>query len=370
MATFIASQGFNINAVKEPSGEGDILRNASSTGFTWQGENGVNMIVKGSGFTFDAYGDAINGTVNSLSMTDAGKNYFTLSGITNMTLANSVYDTGYRVDGSLLYGIKAEIASAMSANDAINGSAYSDILAGFAGNDTIKGNDGNDRLEGWSGNDSLLGGNGNDTLIGGSGNDSMNGGAGNDQYFVDSSQDVISGEAAATGTDGVYSSITYTLGASSYLENLTLLSGATNATGNSLNNTLTGNTASNTLSGNAGNDVLIGGLGRDLLIGGAGSDRFDFNSVQESGLGSVYRDVISDFKSSEGDKLDLSTIDANSATASNDAFSYIGSAGFSHAGQLKLIGGILYGNTDADAAAEFEIQLTGVTALNSTAFIL
>jgi hypothetical protein len=31
---------------------------------------------------------------------------------------------------------------------------------------------------------------------------------------------------------------------------------------------------------------------------------------------------------------------------------------------------VLYGNTDSDAAAEFSIQLTGVTVLTATDFLL
>ncbi|MFD1692638.1 type I secretion C-terminal target domain-containing protein [Azotobacter chroococcum] len=78
------------------------------------------------------------------------------------------------------------------------------------------------------------------------------------------------------------------------------------------------------------------------------------------------RDVIGDFKTSEGDKLDLSTLDGNAATAANEAFSFIGSAAFASnvTGQLRFAGNVLYGSTDADTAAEFEIQLAGVTTLS------
>ena len=40
------------------------------------------------------------------------------------------------------------------------------------------------------------------------------------------------------------------------------------------------------------------------------------------------------------------------------------------AGQLKLVAGMLYGNTDVDAAAEFSIALTGITTLANTDFVL
>ena len=82
--------------------------------------------------------------------------------------------------------------------------------------------------------------------------------------------------------------------------------------------------------------------------------------------------MISDFTSGQ-DKIDLSTLDANTATVTNDAFNgtLISSAtSFTTAGQLKLVSGVLYGNTDADSTAEFAIQLTGITALSAVDFVL
>lgn len=73
------------------------------------------------------------------------------------------------------------------------------------------------------------------------------------------------------------------------------------------------------------------------------------------------------------DKIDLSTIDANTASASaNDAFTaFIASVtAFSAAGQLRLNGNVLYGNTDTDIAAEFAIQLTGISTLTTADFVL
>jgi len=124
------------------------------------------------------------------------------------------------------------------------------------------------------------------------------------------------------------------------------------------------------LSGGAGNDLLIGGVGVDRLNGGVGADRFDFDFLSEMGLGTL-RDVVGDFKTSEGDKIDLSTLDANVATAVNDAFSFIGANAFSSnaTGQVRFAGGILFGSTDADTAAEFEISLIGVPTLVSADII-
>ncbi len=54
------------------------------------------------------------------------------------------------------------------------------------------------------------------------------------------------------------------------------------------------------LTGTLDNDILVGGLGNDTLTGGAGGDRFTFNNLNE-GL-----DTITDFLSSQGDKITVS----------------------------------------------------------------
>jgi len=143
-----------------------------------------------------------------------------------------------------------------------------DVLNGSVGNDSINALGGDDIVYGDAGNDVLQGGTGNDRLDGGAGSDSLVGGAGNDTYVVDNVADVVT-EAAAGGTDTVESSITYTLGTE--VENLTLTgTGAINATGNTLANTLRGNAAAN---------VLSGGTGADTLIGGAGNDSYTVDNV-------------------------------------------------------------------------------------------
>ena len=181
------------------------------------------------------------------------------------------------------------------------------------------------------------------------------------------------------GIDTVIASVTRTLG--DYQENLTLSgTSAINGTGNALANTLTGNAANNVLTGGAGNDILIGGagndrlvggLGKDTLTGGIGKDAFVFTSLNDMGLARATWDVITDFKRGE-DKIDLGALDANTATAANEAFhTFIkGTAAFTTAGQLKFQDGVLYGNTDTDSAPEFAIQMVGITSLTASDFVL
>jgi Ca2+-binding RTX toxin-like protein len=239
----------------------------------------------------------------------------------------------------------------------------------------LDGGVGNDTLVGGSGNDTLLGGAGNDSLDGGSGNDSMAGGAGDDTYVVNSTSDIVT-ENANEGIDLVQSSVTWTLGAN--LENLTLTGTANrNGTGNSLDNIIVGNSGNNllvggagndSLSGGAGNDTLRGGAGVDTLTGGAGNDVFDFDAVSESGTDVDLRDIITDFVKGQ-DRIDLSTIDANSGAGGNQTFSFIGTAPFSAAAQVRYFydgpNTILEANVGGTNgnAADIQIQIAGNHAL-------
>lgn len=114
-----------------------------------------------------------------------------------------------------------------------------------------------------NGNDNVSGTVGADTINGGGGNDTMAGLGGDDVYYVDSANDVVV-EAAAAGTDWIYSSVNLKLGAN--VENLILISGARNGTGNGLANLIQGNAQDNKLNGGAGADTLRGFAGNDTYI--------------------------------------------------------------------------------------------------------
>ena len=134
------------------------------------------------------------------------------------------------------------------------------------------------------------------------------------------------------------------------------------------NDKLVGTDKNDTLSALAGNDTLIGGLGADTLTGGQGADVFKFNSATETGLTSATRDVITDFNSGEGDKIDVSAI----ANWSWTPFSFIGNQAFTAGWQLRFdsTSHILYGSTNADNKPEFSIQLNGVSSLVAGDFVL
>ncbi len=240
-------------------------------------------------------------------------------------------------------------------------------------------------LTGNDGANTLTGNDGANTLDGGVGTDTLVGGSGNDIYVVDVSSDVVTESSLSGGTDTVQAKASYTL--RDNLENLTLTgTSVIDGTGNNGNNTLSGNTANNKLDGGVGNDnlnsgagvdILIGGLGKDTLAGGLGADKFKFSAATESGNTAATADIISDFNRVQGDKIDLSGIDANSVTNLNNTFSAptVGvrfSGTFTAQGQLyfDITAHILYGNNDTDNTADFAIQLTAVSNLGAGDFIL
>ena len=212
-------------------------------------------------------------------------------------------------------------------------------------------------------NDSITGNAADNILNGGLGADTLAGGLGNDTYVVDNVGDVVT-EAAGAGTDTVQSSITYTLGAN--LENL-ILTGAAAISG-------TGNDLNNVIKGNGANNTLTGGLGSDTLTGGLGNDIFKYKTVADSAFGPLNRDTITDFTLGV-DKLDLSHIDANPWLALDQAFTFVGTGGYTAIGQLRyqVTGGnlFLYGNVDANfATSEFELQLSGLASIAAANIIL
>lgn len=122
------------------------------------------------------------------------------------------------------------------------------------------------------------------------------------------------------------------------------------------------------LYGNGGRDTVVGGTGKDYLYGGIDNDAFVFNSIGESVVG-ANRDVIGDFHS--GDKVDLRGIDASTRNSGDQAFKYIGNQSFHRvAGELSMSAGIIKGDVNGDGAADFEIQVVGVSTLTSNDFLL
>jgi len=323
-------------------------------------------------------------------------------------------------------------------DDILHGGDGNDVVQGGWGNDTLYGDAGADRLEGGWDNDSyyvdagdlivekagqgidsvfvsasfalpagleiealatanplgtsainltgndfaqqIVGNAGNNILDGAGGADVMTGGAGDDIYLVDAADLVV--ENAGGGTDEIRTSLaSYSIAALGNVENLTGSSAG--------RQTLTGNDGANVLRsgghasmfGDAGDDRLVGGAGADVFTGGAGADTFAFLAPADSHE-AVYRsdgrkfvpDLITDFHSGEGDRIDLSAIDAVAGTPGNDAFAFIGGGAFTgHAGELRweIRGGaaIVFADIDGDGSGDFQF-LVFTPALAASDFVL
>ena len=360
-----------------------IIGNAGNNVLT--GDDGNDILAGGAGI------DILNGGTGNDSMNGGlGSDTYFVDSVLDVLTEGATNLLGGGIDS-----VEASVSRTLGANFdnlKLTGTGNINAIGNELANILI-GNDGNNFLAGGLGVDTLQGGAGNDTLNGGVGNDSMDGGDGDDVYLVNSLLDITTEtniDSVTGGNDEVRSNVSHIL--KDNIEKLTLLTVSIdpltltlnniNGIGNGLANTLLGNGGNNILSGldgadalngAAGNDVLIGGQGADVLTGGLGADRFDFNSITESA--GVNIDTIADFNRLQLDKIDLSTIDAKSGTPLiNDAFVFIGSAAFgSVAGQLRFdtTTSIVSGDIDGNGAADFEIQLAGVTTnLLATDFIL
>ena len=266
-----------VNALNGLAGADTMIGGDGNDTYTVDNAGDVIVEIAGQGAT-----DAVSSSV-SYTLSDNVEN-LTLTGAAVSATGNNDVNvlTGTTNDNTLDGGVGADTMIGLAGNDTYVVDNAGDVVteAAAAGNDTVNASitysiaalanvehitltgAGNINATGNTGNNSLTGNTGNNSLNGGTGNDTMAGGLGDDNYFVDAVGDVVT-ELVSEGTDTVQSSITYVLGTN--LENLTLLAGAVNATGNGLGNTITGNTSAN---------VIDGGLGADLMMGSTGNDTY------------------------------------------------------------------------------------------------
>lgn len=126
------------------------------------------------------------------------------------------------------------------------------------------------------------------------------------------------------------------------------------------NDAIAGGDADELLVGLRGNDRILGGGGRDIQAGGKGADIFVINALSDSGVGPEQGDVITDFQGRNGDRIDLSAVDLDSAAGGVQGFRFIGVEAFSgQAGELRYLAGLLQGDANGDRVADLEIQLLG-----------
>jgi Ca2+-binding RTX toxin-like protein len=132
----------------------------------------------------------------------------------------------------------------------------------------------------------VIGNDGTNMLDGGAAADTLIGRLGDDMYFVDNTADAVV-ENGGEGSDRVFASTSWVLGAGASVE---LITTNDNAGGTAIN--LTGNELANTIFGNDGVNVLDGKGGTDILVGRSGGDSFAFTTA----LGAGNVDRIVDFQ--------------------------------------------------------------------------
>ncbi|MFK3773483.1 hypothetical protein [Pseudomonas sp. NPDC089406] len=331
--------------------------------------------------------DTLQITYRNLSKTEAqlvDLSSTSLLNVENVTITGTgLFDiTGNASDNVLIGNASRNVIIAGDGNDTLNGKGGGDLLVGGNGDDTYYVYSDKDvvveenaeaggidtvrvvsyaknsytladnvenaivdstaaiNLTGNSQDNVLTGNAAANILDGGAGADTLIGGKGNDTYIVDNAGDVVV-ELENEGTDTVRSSISYTLGAN--LENLVLLDGASNGTGNDLKNIITGNSAAN---------VLDGGKGVDTLIGGAGDDTYIVDLLVK-GTGTkatvALEDTITEKANDGTDTLQL-RMDADAIA------SFTGNASITLAANLE--------NLDASQTGALKINLTGNAANN------
>ena len=220
-------------------------------------------------------------------------------------------DTVIALGGGETLTLKGVTASKLVAENVLFENALS--LTGWS-SATFSSSTAGARVNGSAGNDYMIAKAKNVTLIGGSGDDT----------YVASDITTKIVEKAGGGVDTVVSwnDIGFVLPSGQSVENVTLMGKAnSSALGNELNNLVTGNDGNNLLNGKGGNDILTGKGGADTF-------------VVARGEGS---DVISDFSSTEGDRIRLDGSHFKSFADLKGAISQVGTNSFIALGEGQTL---------------------------------
>lgn len=130
------------------------------------------------------------------------------------------------------------------------------------------------------------------------------------------------------------------------------------------------------LSAGDGDDVLIGGRGSDTLIGGHGADTYRYTKLAELTSGA---DSIVNFEGANGDRIDLSKVDADASLAGKQHFTFVGGDAFTGAGgsayELRIAEqngtySVIAGDVNHDGVADFHFTVGTDQPVTAADFVL
>ena len=354
------------------------------------GGTGKNTIDGGEGFDTVTYADAASAVKVRLGA--EGYQYPTTDRTDRLLNIEGVIGSRY---DDIFYGT--------AETQTFSGGAGDDTFYASSGADTIDGGDGRDlvsfasmtgavdislsnagrqsigeadtirltsieNLIGTAFNDRLVAGDGGSELTGGTGDDILVSGAGGDRLIGKDGTDTVSYELARAG---VAVDLNLTQAQATGGAGVDYLSGIESLMGSAFDDSLVGSKGDNRISAGAGNDTLTGGAGMDWLLGGAGADTFIFRATSDSRPGAY--DTIADFSHAEGDRINLSAIDASTRLAGDQGFTLVDH--FTRtAGQLVIAsekGGYLVEvDVNGDGLADFGLHVMTNAPLVGSDFYL
>lgn len=308
------------------------------------------------------------GTTSGFDQVDGGAGYDEIRAVAhNAVIGLTSLSNVELINGN---GYSGVVVSGSGGNDRLDfsGTTLTEIgmIKGGAGNDTIIGSIWDDFIDGEAGKDMLYGGSGYDVFL-------ARGNVTGDRFDGGDDYDAIN--AMADNTTIAYASLTSieAIGGN-YYSNARLV-------GTSANDTIDlsamevyqiivdAGAGNDIILGTVYDDVIVGGAGSDTITGGMGFDRFVYNSAREGG------DRIDGFEVGF-DLIDLSTIDANTLLAGNQAFTFIGDSPFSRTpGELRVLRPVpsfeqVFADTNGDGRADYYLLLQTDVDVTESDFLL
>jgi Ca2+-binding RTX toxin-like protein len=279
-------------------------------------------------------------------------------------------------------------ADSFSSIENLVGGAFADLLVGDPGANVLIGGADNDELFGADGDDTLIGGLGNDLLVGNDGIDTASYADATGNVVVNLATGISSGDRGADTflsienlTGGGFDDTLVGDDNDDLVNVLIGLAGGDVLVGFGGNDHLVGGPGDDRLLGGDGEDILRGGFGSDRLLGGAGidtmtggpgADTFDYADIADS---RSFLERVNGFTQGE-DIFDLLSIDAIAGGPLNESFTFIGTAAFSAAGQIRYEKSpsqnltVVSMNVDANLAPDGGFHLGQVIDLTEADFLL